>query len=91
MSRYTKFVKKDNTVYEVAYGFDRMTKLGGYFFQVFEHNKESRAGDSENEPRVILNEGMIRGISRTRMLQLMDEWSILDEDSRMNIALDLPI
>jgi len=77
MSRYIK--KKGDQ--RIAYGYDP-TPMGGYFFQVFE-------GEGDEE-RVIVNEGFVKGISRSKMLSLMKKWGVEKEEHVTKIVLDLP-
>lgn len=65
----------------IAYGFDH-THLGGYFFQVYRKNGE--------EEEFLVNEGFVKGISRAKMLGLMNKWKIKNKDHLLKVALDLP-
>lgn len=86
MSRH--IVKKDNLT--IAYGYDDMmpSPMGGYFFQVFDKN----AIDEEKDPEgFVVNEGMIKGISRNKMATLMLEYKIENRSHLTLLGLDLPI
>jgi hypothetical protein len=86
MSRYA--VKKEDLT--IFYGFDNMmpSPLGGYFFQV----TDIKAIDEDKNPEgFIINEGMVRGISRNKMTELMLEYGIKNHKHLTAIALDLPI
>ena len=85
MSRH--IVRKENLT--IAYGYDEMMPhpLGGYFFQVFDKNAESE----ENPEGSVLNEGMVKGVSRNKMAELMLEYGIKNRAHLTKIALDLPI
>lgn len=86
MSRHV--VKKENLI--IAYGYDDMMPhpMGGYFFQVSDEN----AIDEEKNPEgIVLNEGMIKGISRGRMVDLMLAHGINDHSHLTLVALDLPV
>jgi hypothetical protein len=86
MSRYT--VRKGDLT--ISYGFDDMMPppLGGYFFQV----ADKKAIDEEKNPEgFIVNEGMLKGISRNKMANLMLEYGIMNHSHLTNVALDLPI
>jgi hypothetical protein len=65
----------------IAYGFDP-TPIGGYFFQVYK--------EKEEEEEFIVNEGFVKGISRTKMLGLMTKWEIKNKAHLLKVALDLP-
>ena len=82
MSRY---VQRDGSI-EIAYGFDHMP-MGGYFFQVYDSSKITE----ENEEGIVLNEGFVGGISKSRMFDLMTEYKIKNEEHLQLVALDLPI
>ena len=84
MSRH--LVKKEGKT--IAYGYDEMmpAPLGGYFFQVFEENLVSE----ENPEGVSVNEGMVKGISRNRMAELMAEHKITNRHHLTCLALDMP-
>lgn len=84
MSRH--LVKKEGIT--IAYGYDDMmpAPLGGYFFQVFNENLVSE----ENPEGVVVNEGMMRGISRNRMAELMTEYRISNRHHLTCLALDMP-
>ena len=60
--------------------------LGGYFFQVFNENLVSE----ENPEGVVISEGMVRGISRNRMAELMVEHGVSNEHHLTCLAMDLP-
>jgi hypothetical protein len=77
MSRH---IQKKNEL-TIAYGFDP-TPLGGYFFQVFKEKGE--------DEEFIVNEGFVKGISRTKMLGLMTKWEIKNRTHLLKVALDLP-
>jgi hypothetical protein len=86
MSRHT--VKKDNLT--ISYGYDDMmpSPMGGYFFQVSDKN----AIDEEKNPEgFVVNEGMVKGISRNKMATLMLEYKIENRSHLTLLALDLPI
>ena len=86
MSRH--IVKKDNLT--IAYCYDDMmpSPMGGYFFQVFDKN----AIDEEKNPEgFVVNEGMIKGISRNKMATLMLEYKIKNRSHLTLLGLDLPI
>jgi hypothetical protein len=85
MSRYT--IRKENIT--IAYGYDDMMPppLGGYFFQISDENAVS----DENPEGITLNEGMLKGISRSRMAELMLEHGVKNHSHLTSIALDLPI
>jgi hypothetical protein len=86
MSRH--IVKKDNLT--IAYGYDEMMPppMGGYFFQVSDKN----AIDEEKNPEgFVVNEGMVRGISRNKMATLMLEYGVTNHSHLTFVALDLPI
>lgn len=98
MSRYV--LQKGNL--EIAYGFDRMTPLGGYFFQVFDLSKkvEDWKTEEENEEALkvdpsgngmVLNKGFVKGISRSAMLELMETYGVNNKKHIDSIVLDLPI
>lgn len=60
MSRHV--VKREDVT--IAYGYDSMMPpLGGYFFQV----SDEKAVNEENPEGIVLNEGMMKGISRNKM------------------------
>ena len=62
--------------------------MGGYFFQVFDKN----AIDEEKNPEgFVVNEGMIKGISRNKMATLMLEYKIKNRSHLTLLGLDLPI
>jgi hypothetical protein len=86
MSRH--IVKKENIT--IAYGYDDMMPypLGGYFFQVIDTNA---IDDEKNPEGFIVNEGMLKGISRNKMAELMLEYGVKNHSHLTNIALDLPI
>lgn len=85
MSRH--LVRKENIT--IAYGYDDMMPhpLGGYFFQVTDTNAIS----DKNPEGIILNEGMVKGISRNKMATLMIEYGIKNRSHLKSLALDLPI
>lgn len=86
MSRYT--VRKDDLT--VFYGYDDMMPppLGGYFFQVAD---EKAIDEDKNPEGFILNEGMVKGLSRNKMAELMLKYEIKNHKHLTEIALDLPI
>ena len=80
MSRYNKFLKRGSTE-AVAYGFDKAT---GYFFQVF-------GEDVDGEENLVVDEcSTFTGMSRSRMIELMEEYGVGEEHKHL-VALDLPI
>lgn len=79
MSRFNS--RKENLV--VSYGYDPIP-MGGYFFQVFDVKLPE-------DKQLIINEGFIEGISKSRMLELMEKYDVGTEEQRMSVALDLPI
>lgn len=81
MSRHTIF----KNGLQIAYGFDDIP-MGGYFFQVFDMNKQS-----EDDEGLIVNEGFFKGIGKTRMMELMEEYHIDNETHISHVAMDLPI
>lgn len=52
---------------EVAYGYDGMISVPGYFFQVFD------PGDPD---KALVNEGFAAGISAERLRELMKKWKV---------------
>jgi len=83
MSRHT--IKTPNKL--IAYGFDSMLPTGGYFFQVFDENAIS----DENDEGIVVNEGFLDGISKDKMLSLMNEYGIQNKTHLEQVAMDLPI
>lgn len=83
MSRHTQI--KSNI--SIAYGYDHTVPLGGFFFQVFDSKKISE----ENDEGVVLNEGFVHGISKERMLFLMEEYGVKDKLHLELVAMDMPI
>jgi len=79
MSRFTKIKKL-----KIAFGFDPMTPTGGYFFQVFEEYKD-------DDEEILVNEGFDKGISKTKMLELMEAYNVGTTEQRQLVAMDLPI
>jgi hypothetical protein len=84
MSRYV--VNKQNLT--IVYGYDDMMPppMGGYFFQVFDETKRTE----ENEG-VVINEGFVKGISKSQMINLMTEHGVTNHSHLTFVALDLPI
>jgi len=98
MSRHVEHKEK----LEIAYGYDRMTPEGGYFFQVFDKTKRWEVYKSEEENKeaekldpsgsgMIINEGFIKSISKNRILELMQKYDISNKEHVKNVALDLQI
>jgi len=98
MSRYVK----NKGDLEIAYGYDHMTPMGGYFFQVFDKTKkiEEKKTEEENieaekvDPSgegLIINKGFFKGIGKVEMLELMEKHGIKNKSHLKNVALDLPI
>jgi hypothetical protein len=85
MSRHV--VRRKNIT--ITYGYDDMmpAPLGGYFFQVFDDEEIS----DQNSEGLLINEGMVKGVSKTRMFELMEAWKIKNRKHLIQIALDLPI
>lgn len=80
MSRY--IINNNNLT--IAYGYDRMTPEGGYFFQVFDDK-----ADPDND--LILDEGLIQGISKSRMLFLMNKYEVKNKEHLLKVVSDLKI
>jgi len=87
---------------EIAYGYDNMIPEGGYFFQVFDSTLkwDPNKSDKENEEAervdpsgdgMIINEGFVESISKNKMLKLMIDFGISNEEHVKNVALDLQI
>lgn len=85
MSRFTK-IKGD---LEISFGFDEMMPRSGYFFQVFKFSHDTKTDGTKEE--TIVNEGMVVGISKSKMLNLMVQYQVGTKEQLQNIALDLKI
>lgn len=70
MSRYNRTATHPETgeKHEAAYGWDEVPPFEpGYFFQVF---------DNVDPDKAIVNEGMLRGISKERLNELKKQWKV---------------
>lgn len=74
--------------FEIAYGYDHMGMWPGYFFEVWDTNQKS---EEEPDGKLIVNEGMVKGISQSRMLELMTQYKVSNKEHLHMVSGDLPI
>lgn len=83
MSRFNIYRDK----IRIAYGYDHMSFVPGYFFQVFDMN----AITESNDEGLIVNEGFFKGIGKVKMLELMESYKIKNDEHFKLVSLDLPL